>query len=47
MLKAPYLHLEQNADLIQVQRDIKRVFDPDGLLNPGKIFTGTPSHGPC
>ena len=47
VLKAPYLHLEQNEHLIQVQREIKRVFDPDGLLNPGKIFTGKSNHGPC
>jgi len=36
--KAPYLALEQSDDLIALQRDIKRVFDPKGLLNPGKIF---------
>jgi glycolate oxidase len=38
VLKAPYLHLEQSAELIALQRDLKRVFDPRGLLNPGKIF---------
>jgi glycolate oxidase len=37
-LKAPYLPLEQAPELIALQRDIKRVFDPQGLLNPGKIF---------
>jgi glycolate oxidase len=47
VLKAPYLHLEQNQDLIAVQKDIKRVFDPRGLLNPGKIFMGAGGHGPC
>jgi glycolate oxidase len=36
--KAPYLGIEQSEDLIALQRDIKRVFDPKGLLNPGKIF---------
>jgi glycolate oxidase len=36
--KAPYLPLEQSDDLIALQRDLKRVFDPKGLLNPGKIF---------
>jgi glycolate oxidase len=36
--KAPYLPLEQSEDFIALQRDIKRVFDPKGLLNPGKIF---------
>jgi glycolate oxidase len=38
VLKAPYLPLEQSADLIALQRDLKRVFDPQHLLNPGKIF---------
>lgn len=44
-LKAPYLPLEQAPQLIALQRDIKRVFDPAGLLNPGKIFPGT--HRAC
>jgi len=38
VLKAPYLPLEQSPELITVQRDLKRVFDPGELLNPGKIF---------
>ena len=38
VLKAPYLPLEQSAELIALQKDIKRTFDPQGLLNPGKIF---------
>jgi FAD/FMN-containing dehydrogenase len=46
VLKAPYLPLEQSADTIAVQRDLKRVFDPQGLLNPGKIFP-SPGHGNC
>ncbi len=36
--KAPFLHLEQSEGLIKLQQDLKRVFDPKGLLNPGKIF---------
>lgn len=36
--KAPYLPLEQSPELIALQRDLKRVFDPEHLLNPGKIF---------
>jgi glycolate oxidase len=36
--KAPYLPLEQSPELIALQRDVKRAFDPRGLLNPGKIF---------
>jgi glycolate oxidase len=40
VLKAPYLGLEQSVELIEVQQRIKSVFDPQGLLNPGKIFSG-------
>jgi len=36
--KAAYLPLEQSEALIELQRDVKRAFDPKGLLNPGKIF---------
>ncbi|MBX3219927.1 MAG: FAD-binding protein [Labilithrix sp.] len=36
--KAAYLPLEQGPELIGLQQDLKRVFDPSGLLNPGKIF---------
>ena len=44
--KAPYLPLEQSAELIDVQRRIKAVFDPKDLLNPGKIFPRA-AHGAC
>ncbi len=46
LLKAPYLGLEQSEPLIALQRDLKRAFDPEGLLNPGKIFPRR-GHGPC
>jgi glycolate oxidase len=36
--KAPYLPIEQSSDLIELQRSVKRAFDPKELLNPGKIF---------
>ncbi len=36
--KAEHLPLEQSAELIAIQRQIKAVFDPRGLLNPHKIF---------
>lgn len=47
--KAPYLGLEQPEPLIALQRSIQRVFDPQGLLNPHKIFptTARRSHGDC
>jgi len=46
VLKAPYLSLEQSPELITLQRDLKRVFDPQNLLNPGKIFPAG-SHAAC
>ena len=46
VLKAPYLPLEQAPELITLQRDLKRVFDPQNLLNPGKIFPAG-SHRAC
>jgi glycolate oxidase len=46
--KAQYLPLEQSETLIALQRDIKGVFDPKGLLNPGKIFPRRGAgHGAC
>jgi len=41
ILKAPYLPLEQSPELIGLQERVKALFDPQGILNPGKIF---PSH---
>ncbi len=46
VLKASYLPLEQSPELIALQKDLKRVFDPAGLLNPGKIFPPT-QHRAC
>ncbi len=43
--KAAYMPLEQSPALIRLQQDIKRVFDPKGLLNPGKIFPN--GHSAC
>ena len=43
ILRAPYLPLEQSSRLIALQRELKRVFDPRGLLNPGKIFPTSPA----
>jgi glycolate oxidase len=36
--KRDFLALEQSASLIELQRRIKGVFDPKGILNPGKVF---------
>lgn len=49
ILKAPYLSLEQSPQVIALQERIKDVFDPRGILNPGKIFPNQyrKFHGPC
>jgi glycolate oxidase len=36
--KAPYVHMELSRDAIEVMKKIKRVLDPNNILNPGKIF---------
>jgi glycolate oxidase len=38
VLKQPYLELALGKRVIDLQREIKKVFDPKGLLNPGKKF---------
>lgn len=44
--KASYLPLEQSRAVIDLQKQLKGVFDPKGLLNPGKIFPRV-GHGGC
>jgi glycolate oxidase len=36
--KAPYLSMELAPEVIETMKSIKRVFDPNNILNPGKIF---------
>jgi glycolate oxidase len=38
VLKQPYLDMALGKTVIELQRSIKKVFDPKGLLNPGKKF---------
>ncbi len=38
LLKMKYLPWEQAPPLLRLQRQLKRVFDPTDLLNPGKII---------
>jgi glycolate oxidase len=36
--KQPYIEMELAANNLQIQMGIKKQFDPDNILNPGKIF---------
>jgi glycolate oxidase len=38
MTKAPYLSLELDETSLALMRSIKSLFDPNNILNPGKIF---------
>lgn len=38
ILKRRWLGEELGADQLDLQREIKRLFDPQGILNPGKVF---------
>jgi glycolate oxidase len=37
--KSAYLDMELSADVIAAMKSIKVLFDPNNILNPGKIFT--------
>jgi glycolate oxidase len=39
--KAPYLSLELDETSLAIMQNIKSVFDPNNILNPGKIFDVT------
>jgi glycolate oxidase len=36
--KAPYIGIELSPEEIALMKRVKTAFDPDGILNPGKIF---------
>ena len=36
--KRRFMSMEQSPQVLQLQRELKRVFDPLGLLNPGKLL---------
>lgn len=38
VLKRHHLGDEVGTDVLELQRGIRRVFDPKGILNPGKVF---------
>jgi FAD/FMN-containing dehydrogenase len=37
-LKKPFLHLSRSPEEIALMRTLKQAIDPNGILNPGKIF---------
>ena len=37
-VKAQYLDMAIDAPTLEVMKNIKKVFDPNGILNPGKMF---------
>ncbi|HEX4975979.1 MAG TPA: FAD-binding oxidoreductase [Pseudomonadales bacterium] len=38
LLKQPYLHYSRSAEEIAYMKAIKQVFDPNSILNPGKVL---------
>ncbi|MDQ3754266.1 MAG: glycolate oxidase subunit GlcD, partial [Acidobacteriota bacterium] len=38
-VKAPYLDMALGATTIDAMKRIKRALDPNGILNPGKMFS--------
>ena len=41
LLKKPYLHYSRSPSEISYMQSIKQVFDPGGIMNPGKVFSLT------
>jgi D-lactate dehydrogenase (cytochrome) len=39
MGKMGSMRMELGEDVIDVMRDIKRLFDPENLMNPGKVVS--------
>ncbi len=46
LTKAPYLGMELSEAAIALQRRLKLAFDPNHIMNPGKIFPETTDAGP-
>jgi glycolate oxidase len=45
VLKRRWLGDELGDTQLRLQQEIKRVFDPNGILNPGKVFEEKPRNG--
>jgi glycolate oxidase len=37
-VKAPYLDYAIDKPTLEIMKAIKKLFDPNGILNPGKMF---------
>lgn len=44
--KSPFISLELDQTSIKIMQQIKQLFDPHNILNPGKIFPADNSNGP-
>jgi FAD/FMN-containing dehydrogenase len=42
LLKRDFLHYSRTAEEIEIMRGIKRVLDPLGIMNPGKVIPELP-----
>ena len=42
LAKSSFLHLQHSTTEIDVMKAVKAVFDPNAILNPGKLFEPTP-----
>jgi glycolate oxidase len=42
--KAEFVELELTPHEIEIMRDLKKMFDPKGIMNPGKIFGNSRIH---
>jgi glycolate oxidase len=41
LAKAPYMALEHDQVALELMRSLKRLFDPNNILNPGKMALDT------
>ena len=38
LLKKDFLHYSRSIEEMAIQKGIKKLFDPDNVMNPGKLF---------